>query len=306
MDLVERYKGALMGLAVGDALGAPLESKPPGTFEPINDMIGGGVFGLKPGEWTDDTSQALCLAESLIMKKSFDPIDQLERYLKWYKTGYLSSQSQSFGIGPTATNSLKEFEITHKPIRQTNENAVTNGSLMRLAPVPLAFAKKPEIAIKKSGDSSRTTHNSKIAVDACRYMAALIIGALNNVSKNEFLTDFYTPVNGYWENNPLCPEIGEVAAGSFRKKEPPEIQAALYVPRTLESALWAFYKCSSFKEGCLMAVNLGDDADTTGAIYGQLAGAYYGEKNIPESWCQKLVYRDLIESNAEKLMYVDC
>jgi ADP-ribosyl-[dinitrogen reductase] hydrolase len=299
MDLIEKYRGSLLGLAVGDALGAPLESKPPHSFEPINDMV-------EPGEWTDDTSQALCLAESLIMRKKFDPTDQLERYLKWFKTGYLSSRNQSFNIGPTTTKSLQEFEVSLEPIRERNENSVTNGSLMRIAPVPLAFADKPETAIDWSGESSKTTHNSTIAVDACRYMGALIVGAVNHFPKEDLLSNLFTPIRGYWNKKPLCDSINEIAKGSFKNKEPPEIKSELYTPKTLEAALWAFYKSSSFKEGCLKAVNLGDDADTVGAVYGQIAGAYYGKMDIPTSWLDKLVQNELIESYADKLMHIDC
>jgi ADP-ribosylglycohydrolase len=96
-------------------------------------------------------------------------------------------------------------------------------------------------------------------------------------------------------------EIHKIASGSFKHKSPPQIRGTGFTVRSLEAALWAFYHGSSFKEGCLLAVNLGDDADTTGAVYGQLAGAFYGEKAIPESWCSKLTHRNLIESFAVRL-----
>ena len=90
MDRCSRYRGALLGLAAGDALGTTLEFKAPGTFQPINDMVGGGPFELKVGQWTDDTSMALCLAESLVKRRRFDPFDQLERYVRWYRDGHMS------------------------------------------------------------------------------------------------------------------------------------------------------------------------------------------------------------------------
>jgi ADP-ribosylglycohydrolase len=132
-------------------------------------------------------------------------------------------------------------------------------------------------------------------------MGALIVGALNGVSKNELLSAHYSPVQGYWEKHPLCHEINEIAAGSFRRKEPPEIAGTGYVVRSLEAALWAFSRSDSFQEGCLLAVNLGDDADTTGAIFGQLAGTFYGEDAIPPSWREKLAHRGLIESFGDQL-----
>ncbi|MBN1134041.1 MAG: ADP-ribosylglycohydrolase family protein [Methanosarcinaceae archaeon] len=303
IETIERYRGSLLGLAVGDALGAPLEGRPPGTFEPVEEMIGGGVFGLEPGQWTDDTTMALCLAESLIKKKGFYPLDQLERYLRWHKEGHLSSTGKPFGIGVTTHGSLHRFEDKHDPISTaTAPWTATNGSLMRVAPVPLAFVFDPVMAIEKAGESSRTTHGSKLAVDACRYMGALIVGAVQGATKEELISEHYSPVAEHWEKHPLCPEIDEIAAGSFKKKEPPGIQGTGYVIRSLEAALWAFNKSTCFKDGCLLAVNLGDDADTTGAVYGQLAGAFYGEQKIPNSWLSKIAHRKLIESYAEKLM----
>ena len=115
MTTISRYRGSLLGLAVGDALGTTLEFKSPGTFTPIKDMVGGGPFNLEPGEWTDDTSMALCLAESLIEKEKFDPIDQMQRYLKWYREGHLSSNGKCFDIGNTVHNALIKFEKTKDP-----------------------------------------------------------------------------------------------------------------------------------------------------------------------------------------------
>ena len=305
MEKIERYRGCLLGLAVGDAVGTTLEFQPPGTFEPINDMIGGGPFNLQPGEWTDDTSMALCLAESLIEKKGFDPIHQLQKYQQWYRQGHLSSTGRCFDIGGTVRQALWQFEQTGEPFcGSTDPRTAGNGSIMRLAPVPLFYAADPENAIAKSKDSSRTTHGATTAVDACRYLAALIIGAINGISKAELLSQRYNPIPNYWETNPLIPEIDEIAQGSFKHRQPPEIKGTGYVVKSLEAALWAFYHSNTFAEGCLLAVNLGDDADTTAAVYGQLAGAYYGEIGIPQTWQEKLAYRNLIASMAEQIFYL--
>src|ERR671933_1050808 len=302
MQQIERYRGSLLGLASGDAVGTTLEFRPPGTFTPINDMVGGGPFRLKPGQWTDDTSMALCLAESLIEQKGFVPTDQLEKYLQWYREGHLSSTGRCFDIGNTVRAGLLQFEKTGEPYcGSTNSRSVGNGSIMRVAPVPLFFAQNPKQAIEKSADSSRTTHGAATAVDACRYLAALLVGAVNGVSREELLSNHYSPIPGYWEENPLVEEIDEIAAGSFKHREPPEIKGTGYVVKSLEAALWAFDRSHSFEEGCLLAVNLGNDADTTGAVYGQLAGAFYGEQGIPESWRSKLAYRELIESFSDRL-----
>lgn len=300
---IERYRGALLGLAVGDAVGTTLEFKPPGTFKPIHDMVGGGPFNLKPGDFTDDTSMALCLATSLVEKQGFDPADQMERYVRWYRQGYLSSTGHCFDIGNTTRAALHHFEQTDDPYSgSTNPRAAGNGSIMRLAPVPLACASDPRQAIERAADSSRTTHGAPACVDACRYLAGLIVGALDGVGQQVLLSPRYCPTPDYWGQHPLGVEIDQVAAGSFKKLEPPSIQGSGYVVKSLEAALWAFYKSDSFEEGCLLAVNLGDDADTTGAVYGQLAGAFYGEQGIPEKWRNRLTMRDIIIALAEQLV----
>ena len=175
---------------------------------------------------------------------------------------------------------------------------------MRLAPVPLFFASDPEKAIEMSGGSSRTTHGNILCIDTCRYFGALIVGAVSGASKEELLSAMYGPVTGYWDRNPLVPEIAAIAGGSFKKMNPPAIKGTGYVVQSLEAALWAFHNSSSFDEGCLKAVNLGDDADKTGAVYGQLAGAFYGEEGILEGWRSRIALRDVIKDYADKLFEV--
>jgi len=302
MEKIERYRGCLLGLAVGDALGTTLEFKSPGTFTPITDMIGGGPFNLKPGQWTDDTSMALCLAESLIECRGFNQKDQMERYVRWWKEGHLSSTGTCFDIGNTTRTALATFLKTGNPTSGPSDSySAGNGSLMRLAPVPLFYAGNPREAIEKSGESSRTTHGAPTAVDACRYFGALIVGALNGEDKETILADHYCPVPGYWQEKPLVPEIAEIATGSFKRRHPPQIRGSGYVVQSLEAALWAFYQSTSFEEGCLMAVNLGDDADTTGAIYGQIAGAYYGEDCISKIWRGKIAMKNMITTLAHNI-----
>lgn len=302
IDVLKRHRGCLLGLAVGDALGTTLEFKRPGSFTPITDMIGGGPFNLKPGQWTDDTSMALCLAESLIECRGFNPQDQMERYVRWWQEGHLSSTGTCFDIGGTTSAALSAFLRTGNPFcGATDAYSAGNGSLMRLAPVPMFYASDPLEAIEKSGESSRTTHGAPTAIDACRYFGALLVGTLNGEDKDTILTDHYSPVPGYWQEKPLAQEIAEIAAGSFKHKQPPEIRGTGYVVQSLEAALWAFHNSESFEEGCLMAVNLGDDADTTGAIYGQIAGAYYGDIAIPASWIKLVAKRDFVTVFVDKL-----
>ncbi len=299
---LDRYKGCMIGLATGDALGVTLEFKDPGSFEPIKDIKGGGPHGLKPGQWTDDTSMSLCLATSLVEKNKFDPIDQLERYVQWYKNGYMSCTGMCFDIGGTTKQALEKFQVTQEPCCGPTEYEKSgNGSIMRLAPVPLFFANDPITATNMSGTSSRTTHGSIQAIDACRYLGSIISGIILNKTKEEILSQEYEPAPNYWKDNPLVNQIDEIKSGSFKRLEPPEIKGSRFVVESLEAALWAFYKSTSFQEGCLLAVNLGCDADTTGAVYGQIAGAYYGINEIPKTWLNKIAHINIIESLAEKI-----
>lgn len=290
----DKFRGSLLGLTVGDAVGTTLEFEEPGSFDPITDMVGDGPYNLKPGEWTDDTSMALCLAESLIECKCFDAKDQLKRYVRWWKEGHLSSTDHCFDIGTHTAKALKHFIHTEKTKRKLNEREGGDGTIMRLAPVPLFYVRNPKKAMKMAAESSYTTHGSKEAADACAYLAGLIVGAISGQSKETLLLSCYCPADRYWEENPSERKIREIMEGSFLQKEPPEIVGGFYVVESLEAALWAFAKSTSFKEGCLLAVNLGNDADTTGAVYGQLAGAFYGESGIPKEWLEKLAKDELI------------
>lgn len=175
-----------------------------------------------------DTSMMLCLTMSLIEKKEFDPINQLQRYLKWYEEGHMSSNGVCFDIGIATRMAVLRFakEPTN-PYPGVNDNVeesqkrAGNGSLMRLTPVPLFYRTTPALAIENSANSSKTTHGSQLAVDSCRYFAALLIGALEGKSKEELLSDHFVP-NGlsadYWIQNPLVPEVDEIASGSYKKK----------------------------------------------------------------------------------------
>lgn len=302
MTTLERYRGCLLGLAAGDALGTTLEFKDPGTFKPLTDMVGGGPFNLKPGEWTDDTSMALCLAESLVTKGEFDPLHQLETYVRWWQNGHLSVKGRCFDIGIATSGSLRRFTQHRYPYPGSPDpDSAGNGSLMRLAPAPLAFANKPEVAIYVAGQSSRTTHGAAECIGACRYFAGLLLAAISGMPKEQILNNDYEPAVKCWIENPLAPKVEAIARGSFKVKQPPELRGSGYVIHTLEAALWAFHRTDNFRDGALAVVNLGEDADTTGAVYGQIAGAYYGESGIPAEWREKLAMRELIEQRAGEL-----
>jgi ADP-ribosyl-[dinitrogen reductase] hydrolase len=295
-----RARGCLLGLAAGDALGTALEFSCPGHFTPIDDMVGGGPFRLKPGEWTDDASMALCLAESLVECRGFDPADQMNRYLRWMRDGHFSVKGYCFDVGATVSQALARYERTGDPSAgSTDPGTAGNGSLMRLAPVAIAYHNDPAEAVRLAAESSRTTHAAPEAVDACRCFAYLLWLALGGRTKAEILEG---PLSEALKN--LSPKIAAIAAGSYRQKTADQLRASGYVAHTLEAALWAFSRTETFRDGALLAVNLGEDADTTGAVYGQLAGAFYGEEGIPQAWREKLAMRPTIVSLAEKLLFL--
>jgi len=271
-----RFRGCLLGLAVGDALGAQVEFRPAGTFPPVTRMEGGGPFRLRPGQWTDDTSMALCLAESLIVRNGFDALDQMERYTRWWREGYLSSTGECFDIGNTTRESLNRFLQTGDPFSgPTHPTSAGNGSLMRLAPVVMYFMNDRESVADRAGESSRTTHGAPEAVEYCRRFGGVLADALAGVPRAELLAGIPLPT-------------------------PPRPTG--YVVDTFHAAIWAFRTTGSFREAVEAAVNLGGDADTVGAVCGQIAGAYYGVEAIPPEWLEPLAMRSHIEEVADNLL----
>ncbi|MEK5034571.1 ADP-ribosylglycohydrolase family protein [Paenibacillus sp. FSL R7-0302] len=297
---MDRYQGCLQGLAAGDALGTTVEFQAPGTFKPMTDIVGGGVFALQPGQWTDDTSMALCLAESLLAMQGFDPADQMQRYVKWYREGALSSTGRCFDIGNATREALHRYEASGEAYSGSEDPfSAGNGSIMRLAPVMMYYAEQPAEAIRYAAMSSRTTHGAAECLAACRLLAAYILAGLHGWSKQEMLAP--DAFREWLDEDTLTPHMLNIKQGSYKLKEPPQIQGSGYVVESLEAALWAFHKSDSFAEGALLAVNLGNDADTTGAIYGQIAGACYGLSGIPAEWSRKLALRELISDYAGRL-----
>lgn len=294
LSLQDRFRGALVGLAVGDAVGTSVEFLQRGEFTPVTDMVGGGAFNLQPGEWTDDTSLALCLAQSLIDCDGMNATDQLTKYVDWYKNGYMASNGYCFDIGGTTRKALHDFiEIGTEVAWYDDNNTLGNGSIMRLAPVPMFFYDDRGTAIRNSGLSSRTTHSAPECIEACKLLGAMIFDALDGLSMHSILFEQSSQFS--------CASIQDIADVSYQTKRESEIRGTGYVVQSLEAALWCFYNTDNFKDAILKATNLGDDADTTAAICGQLAGAYYGESGIPKEWVQKVAKLDLIRELADKL-----
>lgn len=303
---LDRRRGALVGLAVGDAVGAAVEFRRPGTFEPVSGYRAGGPHGLNPGEWTDDASMALAMADS-IAQAGWDLNDQADRYVAWWRTGAYSVNGRCFDIGIQTSGSLSRFNRSQDARTSSNadESASGNGSIMRLAPVPIRFIdlytdQIDELA-RLAGESSLPTHASPQCVSACRYMAIILAALMSGEDREEVLAPDWKPLRDIEAREPLHPLIKNVADGSFRRKNPPEIKGSGWVVASLEAALWAFHDAKSFEEAVLKAVNLGDDADTTGAVCGQFAGAYWGESGIPESLRSGLARFDMIDKALDGL-----
>ncbi|CAF1444937.1 unnamed protein product [Rotaria sp. Silwood1] len=325
----------MFGLLLGDALGAHVEFRPHAYLlaNPVSDLQSGGTWGLEKGQFTDDGSMALCLANSLVARCDFEPYDQLVRYKWWFRHGYMSSTGNCFDIGAATKKAIRKFEnqqtefarnnnipfdeidflsdkklLKNFPVYCGSDEAAGNGALMRLAPVPLFFHQKPQVAVDFSGISGGITHGDKRAYDACRYYGALIIAVLlNKVGKDQLLSEeFYSnELKKLFKGDPLHPEIEKVARGSFKKRKGYDdgIRGKGYVVNSLEAALWAFWKTKTFKEGAIEAVNLGDDTDTTAAIYGQLAGAFYGYTKLPPEWINMVYAKLFIECLCEWIAY---
>ena len=281
-------------------MGASVEFSAPGTFEEVTGYRAGGPHGLEPGEWTDDTSMALALADS-ISDAGWDLNDQAERYVAWWRTGAYSVNGRVFDIGMATSAALVRFLETGDAWTSADPHPRSsgNGSIMRLAPVPLVYAslldERLDVLVARLVESSRPTHASPQCLSACAYFGVVLAGLLHGRPREEVLDPDWPGLRRLSEIHPLHPEVAAVAAGSFRRKSPPEIRGGGYVVHSLEAALWAFHDAKDFREAVLRAVNLGDDADTTGAVCGQLAGAHWGERGIPPSWLQDLAGRPLLE-----------
>lgn len=290
----DRYRGSLLGLACGDAVGTSVEFSPRGSFAPVTDMTGGGPFRLKAGQWTDDTSMALCLAESLLTRGAFDAGDQINRYRNWWQWGYLSSTGTCFDIGMTVQDALSRYAVTGDPFSgSTHPRSAGNGSLMRLVPAVLFAYPDRAGVLQHAADSSRTTHGAPEAVQACQLFAGLLSAALDGLPKEALLAHA-----GF---APSEPKLAAIAGGAFLGKADSAIQGTGYAVDSLEAALWCFFHTDSFEAAVLRATNLGDDADTTAAITGQLAGAWYGVDAIPARWLEQIAMRADIDDMACRL-----
>ncbi len=290
---LDRARGALVGLALGDALGTTLEFSGRDSNPPVTDLVGGGPFGLAAGEWTDDTSMALCLAESLMERGGLDIHDLMVRFLRWREEGYNSVTGVCFDIGNATDAALLSFKKTGEPLSgSTDPRTAGNGSLMRLSPVAIRWWRDRGKATAAARLQSRTTHGAPHAVEACALYAELLIEAIAGAPKETVMRA------RDWTGDNL---IADAAAGSWRAKERDDISSSGYVVHTLEAALWCVDRTDSIEDALILAANLAGDADTVAAVTGQLAGALWGLSGAPARWLEKLAWRDRLEALAAGL-----
>lgn len=305
---------SLIGLAVGDAVGTTHEFK---TIEEMKtlpkqtDMIGEGPLELSKGDWTDDTSMALAMAVSMIQKVDVDLGDINYNFWLWAQADFYSSRWYRVDIGiQTERAIISTVEHLTKPVADYSGRAGGNGSLMRLAPVPMLLHKHPHLAIEFSGYSSLCTHNHGGAVDSCRYLGALIVGAIQGATKEELLQGPFIPKNlsrNYWTRHPLCNELLEVVTSRHDEPEAPlfeqtdEQRTLVYnsggAVQSLKAVLWHLKHSQSFEEGVLNISNLGGDSDTVAAIFGQVAGPLYSRSSgIRQDWVDALTFSSLLQA----------
>lgn len=296
-ERIDRARGCLLGLAIGDAIGTTVEFKPRGSFPPVTDMVGGGPFRLKAGEWTDDTSMALCLGASLLAT-GFNLRDQITRYVRWHREGYMSSNGRCFDIGVATREALSRFESDGNPeAGSTDPGSAGNGCIMRLAPVAIRYLDSPEIAASLAADQAKTTHAAVECIEASRLFGEILVRALQGgCGRVEVLI---TAIGGSYRT--FSPRLQGIAVGEYFEFDRAWIKGTGYVVDSLEAALWCFYTTDNFSDAVLAAANLGDDADTTAAITGQIAGAFYGEAGIPGAWLDTVVMAKEIGEMAEQL-----
>jgi ADP-ribosyl-[dinitrogen reductase] hydrolase len=293
--IADRAAGALLGLAVGDAIGTTLEFSPRDSRPPLTDMIGGGPFNLRAGQWTDDTAMAVALATSLAECGRFDPHDCMSRFVNWFRRGVYSCTGTCFDIGIATRGALTRFEEDGDPFAgSTNPLSAGNGSLMRLSPVAIwAAPRGADLVAETARAQSRLTHAAEECQAACAAYALLTARAILGVSREAVLAPM--PFEG-------PSRIIGILAGEWRGKARGDISSSGYVVDSLEAALWCVGETGSFEAAVLLAANLGDDADTVAAITGQLAGALYGASAIPGHWRDRLAWHDEIAALALRLL----
>jgi ADP-ribosylglycohydrolase len=309
VSIRERVEGALFGLAAGDALGVPVEfeGRALRDADPVLGMRGGGTWRVEPGTWSDDTSLALCLAES-IAERGFDPEDAGRRFLSWLERGLWAARGEAFDVGGATHRALGRIRAGMPAAlaggRGENDNG--NGSLMRILPASIWLAALPEPArLNAIAAYSAVTHGHPRSILGC-WLHCLVAGRLLlGESPREAYGSAMEEASSRLEGLPLSLRAeagiyGRVLGGGLASLPSSAVRGSGYVVHCLEASLWCLLRSSSYAECALAAVNLGEDADTTGAVAGGLAGLAYGRAAIPVDWVQALARNGEIEALAAR------
>lgn len=299
----ENIKSCFLGFATADALGVPVEFRDRSFFKdhPVKDMLGYGTWNQPPGTWSDDSSLAFCLAESLV--GGYDPQDIGKKFVAWYTEGYWGAHHKLFDIGATTRASLARVRDGEDPrfAGDVDEDSNGNGSLMRIAPASIYFCHEPDtILFERIKEVSSITHGHFRSVFSCFIFSKYLIELFKGADKFLALKEVGLSVSRFAKENEFNPDeiklFDRILSGELRHAKIDSIHSSGYVLHTLEAALWCFLTTGSYEEAVLKAVNLGGDTDTTGCVTGALAGMYYGESAIPLFWLVKLAReKDIIK-----------
>jgi ADP-ribosylglycohydrolase len=302
---------ALFGVAIGDALGVPVEMNSRATLDaqPVQDFLGYKEHNKPPGTFSDDSSMTFCLAESLC--HGYDVNDIAQRFVQWYFEGYWTPDGQVFGVGKTTKDAVTSLKNGTPPNLSGNYSNTCNGngSLMRTLPL-LFYIRDFEIekryAITK--EVSSITHGYIRGVIACFYYLEFAGELLNGKDKHTAYRITAKRVYDFLETQQVPKEEIDQLALLLRNDiatQPREAICSLHhVAETIKAAMYCFMNGNDYKETVLMAVNLGDDTDTTAAVAGGLAGLYYGFESIPEKWIQEIKRSDDIRDLCDRLAEV--
>ena len=291
---LDRARGCLLGLAVGEAIGSAAEYLPRGGFPELTGMTGGGPLQLAPGEWTDGTAMALCLGQSLVASGGLDQYDFMSHLQAWLTNGANTVNGQSLAVGDTTRAAIESFIHDDDPSAGSVEGAAAgNGSLIRLAPLAILCATDSDKARFWSSKQSRATHGTMECLDAGELFTAQLVDALAGADKAAATRPRLMQ---------LAPNTLAINGGEWKHKTREQIRSSAYVIDTLEAALWSVWNSDNFRDAVLRAANLGGDAAGVAAVAGQLAGALYGASSIPPEWLQTLAWRDKIEQLAADLV----
>lgn len=305
---LKQIKSALFGVAVGDALGVPVEFKSRQEISQnlVTTMIGYGTHNQPPGTWSDDSSLTFCLAEGLTNDFCLDEIGQ--NFVKWYNENYWTPYGEVFDIGGTTKQAILRIAKGENPelAGSSKETDNGNGSLMRILPLLFYLYNKPiNVRFEITRKVSSITHRHIRSIIACFYYLEFAKQIIEGRDKFDIYSNLQTFVLNHLTNLSINPaEISlfdRLLKSSIYELDTEQIYSTGYVVHTLEASIWCLMTTSNFKGAVLKAVNLGYDTDTTGAVTGGLAGLLYGFENIPEEWILQIAKHHEIENLAERL-----